>query len=328
MLAATGLVFTGGGTEATNLAMRGFLRGRSGGRILFGAADHPSVVNTARDLEADGFEAVPYPVGEQCRPRLDEFVSLLDEDVRFVSLLHGNNEVGTLLPLEAMVARIRERAPRAHIHLDAVQAFAKIPIDIDRWGVDSATLAAHKIHGPKGVGALALGHRHQPRPLITGGGQEGGLRGGTENACGNMAFAMAARNWISRQREESGRIEALRNRVQTRLLESIPDIELLGDPGMRLPHILSVAVRGVRGEVVMHHLEEKGICASTGSACAASSRAKSKTGSHVLEAMGVPPDLQKGALRISFGRFTSDANADALLEELPPIIARLRELGL
>lgn len=327
MLGATTIVFTGGGTEATNLVMRGLFDGKERGRIVAGAADHPSVLATARALAERGVEVSLYPVGPQGCPDLDAFRELLGGDVRFVSLLHGNNETGVLLPIEAMVAQIRTRAPKAHIHVDAVQSFCKIPLDLDRLGVDSITVAAHKVHGPKGVGALALGHQNRPRPLITGGGQEQGLRCGTENVCGNMAFAKAVENWISRQREESDRIENLRDRAQDAILEAIPDVEVLGDPHARLPHILCLALRGIAGEVAMHHLEEHGICVSTGSACASSSRAKAKTGSHVLEAMGVADDLRKGTLRISFGRFNEESEVATLAAALTRIVEKLRALG-
>ncbi len=326
MLAATSVVFTGGGTEATNLAMRGFCRGKKG-RIVVGAADHPSVVATARDLETEGMSVSVYPVDDKCRPKLDAFRDALDEDVLFVSLLHGNNEVGTLLPLDGMVRMVREHAPRAHLHVDGVQSFCKVPLDVERLGVDSITLAAHKIHGPKGVGALALGHRHQPRPVMTGGGQENGLRCGTENVCGNRAFARAAELWISNMHETSGHVQSLRDRVQRGLVDAIDDVEVLGDPDARLPHILCLAIRRVRGEVVMHHLEENGIYVSTGSACASSSRAKANTGSHVLEAMQLPQELINGTLRISFGRLNTDADADAVLQAMPAVVEQLRALG-
>jgi cysteine desulfurase len=325
------IVFTGGGTEATNLAMRGSVRGgaRAGKppRVLIGAADHPSVLATAKDLEAQGIAVSIYPVDEVGRPRLEAFVEQLGPDLRFVSLLHGNNESGSLLPMATMVAAVRDRAPSAHVHVDAVQSFAKIPLDVDRLGVDSMTIAAHKFHGPKGVGALLLGPHRRPGAVITGGGQESGLRSGTENVCGNLAMARAAAAWIGRQAEESGRVQRLRDRVQNALIESIPDLHVLGDPQARLPHVLLVAIEGVAGEVVMHHLEEQRICVSTGSACAQKHRAKGKAASHVLAAMDLPEAWQKGTLRVSFGRFNGDEDADAIIDALPAIVRRLRDLG-
>lgn len=326
MLGADSVIFTGGGTEATNLAMRGGQR--RAGRILVGDADHPSVRDTARDLARRGQELSSYPVDQAGLPRLDEFAALLGEDLRLVSLLHGNNETGALLPIEEMAAMVRKKAPRAHIHVDAVQAFAKIPMDLDRWNVDSVTVAAHKFHGPKGVGALALGPRHRLSALITGGGQEQGLRSGTENVCGNHAMVHAASRWITRQAGETGRVQELRDRVQQGLEEQIAGLEILGSKEARLPHILSLTIPGLSGEVLTHHLEEAGICVSTGSACSQRAEKKGKTGSHVLRAMGLPEDWIKGALRISFGRFSTRADADAVLEALPPAVDKLRSLGL
>jgi cysteine desulfurase len=162
---------------------------------------------------------------------------------------------------------------------------------------------------------------------MTGGGQENGLRCGTENVCGNRAFARAAELWISNMHETSGHVQSLRDRVQRGLVDAIDDVEVLGDPDARLPHILCLAIRRVRGEVVMHHLEENGIYVSTGSACASSSRAKANTGSHVLEAMQLPQELINGTLRISFGRLNTDADADAVLQAMPAVVEQLRALG-
>ena len=326
MLGAQRIVFTGGGTEATNLAMRGCL-GSKRGRIVVGAADHPSVHKTAKSLAALGHEVATYPLDGEGRPELEAFEELLDDSVLLVSLLHGNNENGVLLPLAEMIGAIREKSPRAHVHVDGVQAFCKVPLDVDRDDIDSLTLAAHKVHGPKGIGALALGHRAKLKTQITGGGQEGDLRSGTENVCGNRAFAMAAENWLSRMDEESGRVQSYRDRAERELSERIDGFEPIGSREHRLPHILCVGIRGVRGEVVMHHLAEAGVYISTGSACSSSQRAKAKSGSHVLDAMNVPKDIAQGALRISFGRLNDEGDVDALVEALPGIINKLRELG-
>jgi len=328
MLGAAAIVFTGGGTEATNLAMRGSFRGSSKGAIVVGAADHPSVLNTAKSLAEDGHELRIYPVDRKCHPVVADLERLLDDSVRFVSILHGNNEVGTVPDTASLVPVVRARAPRAHVHLDAVQAVAKLPIDVDRLGVDSVSIAAHKFHGPKGVGALALGPKRQPNVLLTGGGQESGLRSGTENVCGNHALVRAAERWISRQAEETARVAGMRDRIRDSLSEAIDDLEILGDPDSCLPHLLSIAIVGVAGEVVMHHLEEHGICVSTGSACSQRSERRGKTGSHVLRAMGLPDEWIKGTLRISVGRFTTDDDVDAIVTALPEIVIKLRQLGL
>ncbi len=328
MTGASEIVFTGGGTEATNLAMRGFFEGRDGGAILVGAADHPSVLRTAEALAARGHPLRIYPVDGACRPDLEAFAALLDAEVRFVSILHGNNEVGSLPPLADMVELVRTKAPRAHLHLDAVQAFAKIPLDLERIGADSMTIAAHKIHGPKGVGALALGPKRRPAPLITGGGQEAGLRSGTENVPGAIGFAVAAESWIGRQTEESGRIRELRDETERLLRERLPGLEVLGPREERLPHILSITFPGLRGEVLMHHLEGEGVLVSTGSACSQRQERKGKTGSHVLKAMGLSEARIRGALRISFGRLSTGADVEALARALPEAVEALESLRL
>lgn len=325
---ASGLVFTGGGTEATNLALRGVLAERPG-RILAGAADHPSVRRTAEDLARRGFgELVLYPVARSGQPDLEAFAESLNEDTTLVSILYGHNEVGTLPPLDEMVRLVRTRAPRAHLHVDAVQAFAKIPVDLERFGADSMTIAAHKIHGPKGIGALLLGPKRRPAPLITGGGQEGGLRSGTENPAGAAAFAQAAEEWISRQAEVTGRIEGLRDRLEAELKAALPELVVLGDPASRLPHILAVSLPGLRGEVLMHHLEADGICVSTGSACSQRRRAKEGAEERALAAMGLPRELIDGALRISFGRFNDEEDVAAVAAALPRAASELKRLGL
>ncbi|HHI80502.1 MAG TPA: cysteine desulfurase [Planctomycetes bacterium] len=324
---ASRMVFTGGGTEATNLALRGVLQNKPGARILAGEADHPSVLRTGEALEQQGYRFETYPVDQNGVPRLEALERLLDKEVRFVSILHGNNEVGSLAPLGKMVPLIRDKAPRAHIHVDAVQAFAKIPVDLDRLGVDSMTLAAHKIHGPKGVGALALGPKFPPQALITGGGQEGGLRSGTENVPGICAFAKAAELWISRQSEESGRIRAMRDRLEANILEGIPEMRRLGSQD-RLPNILCLSLPGARGEVLMHHLEEEGICISTGSACSQRAEKRGKTGSHVLRAMGLDQRTIQGAIRISLGRLSTEKDLEAIEESLPRIVGKLKALGM
>ncbi|MCB9917466.1 MAG: cysteine desulfurase [Planctomycetes bacterium] len=326
MLGARELVFCGGGTEATNLAMRGSLARDSRRTILVGAADHPAVLETAADLELEGHTTVRYPVGSQGRVRLDEFTHLVEEHasrIGLVSILHGNNESGTLAPVESMIKAVRRHAPDAHVHVDAVQSFAKIAVDLDRFGADSVTIAAHKIHGPKGIGALALGDVRRPRTICTGGGQERGLRCGTEDVVSARAFALAAEHWISRQTEETGRVRALRDRAERELFAAIDGIELLGDSETRLPHLLPLGIRGVRGSMVRERLEAHEILVSTGSACASEHR--ETRGSHVHRAMGIVSALADGALRISFGRFNEEADVDALVRALPGIVAELRE---
>lgn len=328
MLGARTVVFTGGGTEATNLAMRGQFTGGRTGRILVGAADHPSVLATARALEAEGCAVSVCPVDGRGQLDLAAFGELCGEDLRLVSILYGNNEVGTLPPLETLVALVRDHAPRAHLHVDAVQAFCKVPFDLDRFGIDSASLAAHKIHGPKGVGALALGARRRPEPVITGGGQEQGLRSGTEDVCGIRGFALAAERWISDMAGIAARLEGRRARVLDALAGADVACTRIGDPERCLPHVLSLAFAGISGEVAMNWLAERGLCVSTGSACSQRGDKGKQTGSKVLRAMGLADELVQGTLRISFGRFTTDADVEALCRELPAVVGELRTLGL
>lgn len=331
MLGASDLIFCGGGTEATNLAMRGSLmRGPRNARscILVGAADHPAVLETARALEGPKCRLEIYPVGEQGRVRLDAFAERVESnaaDLRFVSILHGNNENGTLAPVEAMIRSVRAHAPEAHVHVDAVQSFAKIEVDLDRMGADSITIAGHKIHGPKGIGALALGPVRTPATLITGGGQERGYRCGTEDVASARAFALAAELWISRQKEETGRITALRDRCEREIFRRVEGCELLGDAQTRLPHLLPLGIRGVRGSMVQSELEARNILVSTGSACASEHR--DTASSHVHVAMGIPSAVARGALRVSFGRLNTERDADALIDALPALVEDLRRSG-
>lgn len=333
MLGARSLVFTGGGTEASNLAIRGITRKDAGkkdaGRILFGRADHPATTATITDLATDGFTPVALPVHASGQLDLEALEQELRQEaaapVRLISLLYGHNELGTLSDIEGAIALVREHAPRAHVHVDIVQAFAKAPFDLDRMGADSATIAAHKIHGPKGLGALALGAKAHPKAFVTGGGQESGLRSGTENVPGAHAFARAAELWVSRMDEESGRIRRMRDDCESRLRSAIPQLRVLGDPERRLPHLLPITLPGLVGEVLLHHLDEHGIYVSTGSAC--SQHDKKKSGEEFgLEAIGVPGEELRGMLRISFGRLNQEQDVDAICRALPEIVQSLQPL--
>lgn len=315
------IVFTSGGSESDNLALRGAahaLRDAGhGAHLVTSAIEHPAILATMRDLEAEGFEVTLVPVGADGRVDADRFLDAVRADTTVASLMLANNEVGTLQPLERVGPALRARG--IVVHTDAVQAAAYRDLDVDRLGVDLLSLSAHKFYGPKGVGALYVRAGTPLCACQTGGSQEGGRRAGTENVASAVGLARALALAAANRAAECARLLALRTRVVD-ALTALPGVRLTGHPDERLPGHVSLCAAGVRADVLLLGLDMRGIAASSGSACSSGK----VSASHVLTAMGVPDDEAHGALRLSMGACTSSADVDRLLDVLPGLIERLR----
>jgi len=312
------IVFTGGGTEADNLAITGAAWGSEKRKhILLPKLEHHAVLDTCEWLAKIGFDVEFIPVDATGLVSPDDVASRLRDDTLIVCLMLANNEIGTIEPVAEIAALCRDRG--VITFSDAVQALGKIHVDVKALGVDLAAFSAHKIGGPKGTGALYVPRGVRLVPHTHGGGQERGRRSGTENPAGIVGFGTAAEIVGNELESEPLRWTNHRDRLRDALL-ALPDVRLNGHPTKRLPHNLNVSVKGVVGEDVLLMLDAKGIAASTGSAC----QSGSVEPSYVLAACGIERRWAEGALRFTVGRRTTDADVDAVLTELPPIIERLR----
>jgi cysteine desulfurase len=316
------ILFTGGGTEGDNQALVGAVRAARGrGRHLITTAiEHHAVLNTCRWLETQGYAVTYLPVDAGGVVDLDALARSLREDTVLVSVMLANNEVGTVEPL-AEVARLAH-ARGALVHTDAVQAVGKLPVRVDELGVDLLTLTAHKFGGPKGVGALYVRRGTPLEPLLYGGHQEGGLRAGTQNVPGIVGLAEALRLAVAELPQETARLAALRDRLEEGVL-AVGDARVNGDRRVRLPNILNVGIAGVEGEALLLALDMQGVAVSTGSACSAGQEGAS----HVLEAMGVPPEYIRGSLRFSLGHTTTAEEIEVAIDAVARVVERLRALA-
>jgi cysteine desulfurase len=302
------VVFTGGGSEANNLALKGI---GGEGRTLLSAVEHPSVREPARSLG----RWIELPVDRQGRLAPETLADRLRAEDRLVSVMWANNETGVLQDIPALAERCRERG--VPLHSDAVQAAGKVPLDFDGSGVRLMSLSAHKLYGPQGVGALVVDKTLEPVALLHGGGQEKGLRGGTENVAGIVGFGAAAELVLAGLAEEGVRLLALRRRLEEGL--AALGIEMFAREVERLPNTVMFGLAGIDGETLLMQLDRKGIAVSSGSACASGKTEPSP----VLAAMGVAPELARGAVRVSLGRASSEADVDALLTGLSALTTNL-----
>jgi cysteine desulfurase len=318
---ASEVVFTSCGTESDNTAIRSALASRAGRkRVITTRVEHPAVLTLTRYLEREGFETTLLPVDKEGRMSLDDLREAMGDDVAVVSVMAANNETGVLFPVNEIAEIAQEHG--ALCHVDGVQAVGKIPLDLKNSEIDLLALSGHKIHAPKGIGALYVRRGRRFRPLITGGHQERGRRGGTENVAGIVALGKATELSLKHLNDEQTRIKALRDRLEDGLLK-IDHSRLNGNRGSRLPGTTNVSFKRVEGEAILLHLDEYGICASSGSACTSGSLEPS----HVLRAMGVPFNYAHGSIRFSLSRFNTDEEIDVILDVMPKIISLLREIS-
>ncbi|MFA6594447.1 MAG: cysteine desulfurase family protein [Candidatus Buchananbacteria bacterium] len=331
--------FTSGATESDNLAVLGVVKGvlaqgfmeKSGRKphIIVSAIEHDAVLEPAKYLKKSGVEVTFLPVSKDGIIDLSEFKKAVRDNTILVSLMLANNEIGATQPIgeigEIIAEENKRRRQKIYFHTDATQAPAYLDEDVAKLQVDLLSLSAHKIYGPKGVGALFVKKGTPLKPLFYGGGQQGQVRSGTYNVAGIVGLGKAIELIADKKirKSENKRIKDLRDYLLKNLPKKIKNCRITGDPVKRLPNNASFVIEGVEGESVLLMLSQKGICISTGSACSSGSLEPS----HVLLAIGLPPEIAHGSLRVTLGRYSKKADVDALLKELPPIIAKLRAMS-
>lgn len=316
--------FTSGGTEADNLAVLGAaLAGRAGGkpmRVAVSAVEHKAVLAAAHAVAELGGSEESIAVGQDGLLNLELLDEALTRRPTVVSVMWVNNETGVIQP----IAEIGRRCHAAGVlfHTDAVQAFGNLPLNVAELPCDLLTISAHKVGGPKGVGALLVRSRDTIHPLVQGGSQQGGLRPGTENISGAIGFGRAAELAAREQADHARRLAGLRSQLRDRLAEALPDLVVVGEASERVAHILNVCVPGADSQALLVHLDQAGIAASSGSACTTGAVEPS----HVLIAMGLPRDLAIGAVRFSLGRTTTSSDIERVAQEFPRVVTRVRAL--
>lgn len=317
------IIFTSGGTESDNLAITGVARAlkNRGKHIITTAIEHPAVLNTCRSLEDEGFEVTYLPVDSECVLSMSALAASIKEETVLVSAMYANNETGSIQPVADIAKLTREHG--VLLHTDAVQALGKVDIDVDSLGVDLLSMSAHKIYGPKGVGALFVREGTPIDNLFYGGHHERGIRPGTENVPGIAAFATAVELAVQELPESAERLRALKARLAEGVLANVDGAHENGSRGMSLPNILNVGFEGVDGEALLLSLDLMGIGVSTGSACSSGSTDPS----HVLLTMGIRPRLAQASIRFSLGRGNTAEEIDRVVEVLPPMVQRLRALS-
>ncbi|HEX6287639.1 MAG TPA: cysteine desulfurase NifS [Herpetosiphonaceae bacterium] len=319
------LVFTGGGSESDNLAIKGAaLAARERGRgqhIITSAIEHHAVLHTCDYLKAFGFEVTALPVDSNGLVAPDDLRAAIRPDTVLATIMYANNEIGTIQPIAELGAICRERG--VVFHTDAVQAAGVLPLNVDDLNVDLLSLTAHKFYGPKGVGLLYARRGTPLLPQINGGGQERRRRAGTENVAGIVGFAAALQRAEERRVHYVAHCTRLRERLIDGIAERIPHVRLNGDRVRRLPNNANLSFAYAEGESILLLLDQAGICASSGSACTSGSLEPS----HVLMALGLDADVAHGSVRFTVGKDTTQADIDYVLEALPPMIERLRSVS-
>lgn len=316
------IIFNSCGTEGDNAAIRAALLAQPEKRhIITTQVEHPAVLNVCKQLETQGYSVTYLSVNRQGQLDLDELEASLTGNTALVTIMYANNETGTVFPIEQIGLRAKERG--ALFHVDAVQAVGKIPLNMKTSTIDMLTMSGHKIHAPKGIGALYVRRGVRFRPLLIGGGQERGRRAGTENVPGIVALGKAAELELFHLEEATTREKRLRDRLEQTLIATIADCEVNGDPTQRLPNTTNIGFKYIEGEAILLHLNKHNICASSGSACSSGSLEPS----HVLRAMGLPYTILHGSIRFSLCRYTTEAEIDAVLSVMPSVVERLRALS-
>ena len=319
----TEILFTSGGTEADNLAILGtaYAYQDRGRHIITSCIEHHAVLDSCKYLEKRGFRVTYLPVNEYGEVDLTELDRVLDDDTILISIMHANNEIGTIQPIAEIGRRAQERS--IPFHTDAVQSLGKVPIDVKQLGVSLLSASAHKIYGPKGAGMLYIRKGSRLDPLWHGGSQEQKIRPGTENVAGIVGLGRAVELAIAEMESVAGRINRLRDRLWEEIQTRISAVKLNGHPSQRIPGHLNISFVGLEGQSLLTALDEKGIAASSGSACMAGAIEPS----HVLQAIGLSADQVQGSIRLTLGRDNTHQELDYVLEELPRLVEQLRGPG-
>ena len=316
------IVFTSSGTESDSTAILGTPESYPEKRhIVTTRVEHPAVLNVCKMLSKKGYSVTFLPVDRRGNLDLDGLKRSITDDTALVSIMYANNETGVVFPIEEISEIVKEKG--CVFHTDAVQAAGKIPFKLNKMNIDLLSISGHKIHAPKGVGALYIKPGTKLRPLLIGGHQEKGRRGGTENVPSIIGLGKACELAQKYLKEENTRVKAMRDRLEKALLQRIPDALLNGNKRNRLPNTTSISFEYVEGEAILLLMDQAGIAASSGSACTSGSLEPS----HVLRAMGVPFTAAHGSIRFSLSRYNTEKEIDYIIEKIPPIIEKLREIS-
>ena len=315
------ILFTSGGTEANNLAILGtaYDKKRRGMHCITTMIEHPSVLQAFSHLESQGYEVTYLPVDADGVISLDDLKSSLREDTILVSIMHVNNEIGSIQGIQEIGALLKREKANLVFHVDAIQSFGKLPIRPEQWGIDLLSLSGHKIHAPKGIGALYIKKGLRLQPILFGGSQQGGIRSGTENISGIVGLGQAAK-WIGeRHTSEPDYLSQLKDKLAKGIQQAFPRAHINGSLDKAAPHILNVAFPGLRGEILLHGLEEEGVYISIGSACSS----RNKKLSHVLTGIGLNDKMVEGSIRLSLSYLTTVEEIDEFIPILIRTIERL-----
>jgi cysteine desulfurase len=316
------IVFTGSGTEADNMAVRGVLDAlNEKNEFIASAIEHPAIIEMANYLESKGTKVTLVPVDHQGTIDIDFLKDAITAQTALISVMHANNEIGTIQPIEEIVRLAKDRG--VLVHTDAVQSFGKINVLVNKLGVDLLSISAHKVYGPKGIGALYIRKGTPIKPLIYGGHQERLMRAGTENTAGIVGFGEAVRILVERGEKDKKTIARLAEKLKKGIEDHIPNVKFNGHETERIKGTLNFSFFGLEAEAILLSLGTKDIFVSTGSACSE----ESEDVSHVLSAIGLRPEVARSTVRMSLGRFNTEEDVERVLRELPEIVEKLREIS-
>ena len=317
------IIFTSGGTESDNLAIKGIAYRNSdkGKHIITSTIEHPAILNTCAYLEKEGFDVTYVPADSDGIIDMDELKKAIRDDTILISVMHANNEIGTIQPISDISKLAKEKS--IYLHTDAVQSFGKIAVNVDELGVDMLSMSSHKIYGPKGVGALYVRKGTPLQALAHGGSHERSMRAGTENVSGIVGFAKAVSLVYEHRIDDSKHMTQLRDSLIEKVMDSMDDVYLSGHAAKRLPNNVNLRFNFIEGESMLLFLDMKGIAISTGSACSS----KSLEPSHVLTAIGLRPEDSHGSIRITFGKDNTQEEVDYVVEALIEVVGRLRAMS-
>lgn len=317
------ITFTCGGSEGDTTILLGIAKAyrNKGNHIITSSIEHHAILHTCEELEREGFKITYLPVDEFGKINPADVEKAITPQTILISIMFANNEIGTIEPIRAIGAVAKKHG--VLFHTDAVQAIGHVPVDVKADNIDLLTLTAHKFHGPKGTGAIYIRKGIKVEKLVFGGGQERGLRPGTENTAGIQGLGLAAEHARLHMAENAARLTKLRDKMIAGISEKIPEVKLNGDPVDRLPNNVNFSIKYIEGEGLLLHLDLVGIAASSGSACTSGSLDPS----HVLLAIGLPHEIAHGSLRLTLSEFTTDEDVDYLLEKLPGIVETLRAMS-
>lgn len=316
------IIFTSCGTESDNAAIKGVLASYPDKKkIITTRVEHPAVLTTCRELQGMGYKLVELGVDKEGRLNLDELASEVDDDTAIVTIMYANNETGVIFPIDKIAEIVKSKG--SVFHTDAVQAVGKIPLNLNKSRIDLLSLSGHKLHAPKGVGVLYVRKGTRLTPFMVGGHQEKSRRAGTENVAGIVGLGRAAELAVGFIEEENTKVRKLRDKLENAILAKCKDARINGDRVNRLPNTTNISFEYIEGEAILLLLDQFGICASSGSACTSGALEPS----HVMRAMGVPFTAAHGSIRFSLSRYNTEEEVDFVIEKMPLIVERLRELS-